>query len=271
VAALYAIPAALVLAAAIALAAGAACACQTALHRRFKEEDFLPHNDVAGFMIAVVGTLYAVVLGFVTVIVWQQYDSTKEQLALEAAALTDTWHASVGFPIPVRSHIRHDMMAYAETMIRDEWPMMREGHFSTRGDELIMDAIQTSGTFVPRDGAQTNAQATTLHLLTELHDARLRRLATNEGGITWFEWAILVVGAIVVLTFCYLFGLRNRRMHLIMTGGVAVLIASMFVMIFELQYPFRGDLGIRSDAWVAAVRHMRYMDSMPMPSMHMTM
>jgi tryptophan-rich sensory protein len=266
---MYAIPSALLLAITVVLAVGVTCGGLMAVHRRFRADVFLPHNEVAGFIISVVGTLYAVVLGFVTVVVWQQYDATKERLALETASVTDTWHAAVGFPQDVRTRLRADMMSYATSMIDNEWPLMRAGRFSVRGDELIMDAIDTAGSYVPANSSEANAQSATLRILTDLHDARLRRLANNQSGVSWFEWAVLIVGAVVVIVFCYLFGLKNRRVHLAMTGCVAVLVATLFVMIFELQYPFRGDLGISSHDWTLTLQHMRYMQSMSMRGMRM--
>jgi len=45
------------------------------------------HNDVAGFILAVVGVLYAVILGFVVVIVWEQFDTAQSNAHQEAITL----------------------------------------------------------------------------------------------------------------------------------------------------------------------------------------
>jgi hypothetical protein len=57
---LYGIPSALLLLIAIVIAVAAAGAGQIYVHRRFSDQDFVQHNEVGGFIIAVVGTLYAV-------------------------------------------------------------------------------------------------------------------------------------------------------------------------------------------------------------------
>ncbi len=61
---LYSSPSAILLLVAMAIAVAAAVGGQIYVHRRFSEQDFVQHNEVGGFIIAVVGTLYAVVLGF---------------------------------------------------------------------------------------------------------------------------------------------------------------------------------------------------------------
>jgi hypothetical protein len=61
---MYNIPSAILLLVAIAIAVGAACGGQVFVRRPFSDQDFVRHNEVGGFIIAFVGALYAVVLGF---------------------------------------------------------------------------------------------------------------------------------------------------------------------------------------------------------------
>ncbi|MBV8637337.1 MAG: hypothetical protein JO322_04580, partial [Candidatus Eremiobacteraeota bacterium] len=62
------------------------CAGQTYLHRRFNERDFVLHNEVAGFIVSVTGTLYSVILGFLTLVAWQHHTDANQLVALESAA-----------------------------------------------------------------------------------------------------------------------------------------------------------------------------------------
>lgn len=117
--AMYVMPAPLALVLGVALLVAFAFAMHWVLGRWFTSDDLAVHNYVAGTIVGVVGTLYAVVLGFITVVVWQQYDGTRERLALETAAVTDTWHTAVGLPPPVRSRLRRDIFSYA-TLMRDK-------------------------------------------------------------------------------------------------------------------------------------------------------
>jgi hypothetical protein len=50
-------------------------------------------------------------------------------------------------------------------------------------------------------------------------------------------------------------------MHLLMTSTVTTIIVSTLVLLFELQYPFRSDVGISPDAWMGAVDHIHQMQS----------
>jgi hypothetical protein len=102
-----------------------------------------------------------------------------------------------------------------------------------------------------------------------LHDFRQKRISENISSISSFEWFILVLGAACIIAFCWLFGVANRRIHLLMTATVAILSASVLVLLFELQYPFRSDLRIMPESWNASVNHIRMMQTGPQSSMRM--
>jgi len=266
---LYNIPAALLLVAAVTLSIAFAGAGQTYVHHRFRSQDFVAHNEVGGIIIAVTGTLYAVILGFLTVIAWQHFLEARELVVLESGADIDAWHTAVGLPSGVRQRIRNDMLDYAKIMIEREWPMMKRGEFDTSAATVAMDAIDAAGALVPKNMGESNAQSATMQQLGVMHDARQRRIDSNGSGVSWFEWLVLLIGAICVICFCWLFGLRNAHTHLLMTSTVVIVIVSMLVLLFELQYPFRSDVGVGPDAWEAAVIHIHQMQTGELMNMRM--
>ena len=264
---LYNVPPVALLFGAIVLAVGFACLGQLYVHRRFRQTDFVQHNEVGGFIIAVVGTLYAVLLGFLTI--WQHYAEAQEQVSQESAAAVDAWHTAVGLPKAVRSRIRRDLLAYANIMIGSEWPAMRRGSYDPQADIVVMDAMDATGTHTPTNLRESTAQLTTQQQLSTLHDERVRRLSKNRSGVRAFEWLVLWIGFVCVLCFCWLFGLRNARAHLLMTSIVAIVMVSSLVLLFELQHPFRSRVGIGSDTWSSFVKHIRLMQNGPQQNMRM--
>jgi len=258
---LYSIPAGLLLVAALALAIGVAAAGQILVHRRFRSQDFISHNDVGGVIISVCGALYAVMLGFLTVVAWQHYLDARQLVVQESDSDIDAWHSAVGLPAAVRARVRADMLQYAQVMVGREWPLMRRGRGEEQSALIAMDAIDAVGSLEPAGRREQTAQAATLQLLTAMHDARQQRIAINAEGVSGFEWTVLVIGAGCIICFCWLFGMRNRPMHLLMTSTVVTIVVSILVLLFELQYPFRSDVGIGPQAWQGALAHIHEMQT----------
>jgi hypothetical protein len=266
---LYRIPASLVLLGALAVAILITGLGQVLVHRWFREGDFVAHNEVGGIIIAVLGTMYAVILGFLTVVTWQHFQEARDLVVLEADSDIDAWHSAVGLPQAVRERVRSDAISYAKVMIASEWPLMKDGKFDATAPLISMDAIDAVGGFVPANEGQSNAQVATMQELTAIHDARQQRITTNGGGVSWLEWFVLVIGALCIVCFCWLFGLRNPRTHLLMTSSVVTMIVSIMVLLFELQYPFRSDVGIGPETWQGALAHLHQMQTGEMKDMRM--
>ena len=267
--ALYAMPSSLVLLLAVIVAVALACGGQLLVHRLVGNAHFLDDNDLNGYISGTIVTLFAVLIGFVTVIVWQQYDSMRDRVAAEASDVAAVWHDAVGLPPQARRAVRRDMLAYVDLMIGVEWPAMRSGGASPKGAAYIMDATTDVGGMDAKTNTESNAQAAIIGLLNGLHAQRDQRLEANVSpAVSPFMWTIMLFGAAVVIVFCYMFGASHRTTHLVMTGLVAAVTASMLVLTFELQYPFRGDLGISPSVWTALRAHIEDMDA-HMPAMRM--
>lgn len=247
--ALYGVPAWLLLIVADAVAAGLACAGLLLVRRALPKLDFVQHNEVAGFIVAIVGTLYAVMLAFVIAIVWQEYDGTQSRAYAEAAAATDVWHLAQGLSEPLRGDVRTGIVDYARTLVDDEWPQMQHGGTSARTEAILTRLITGVARAPASDAGAATVHGEVLRHLTDVHDMRRYRIADNRNGVSWFEWTVLAVGAGVVIGFCYVFGMRNDRPLMLMTAGVAVMIVSLWVLVFELDYPFRGELSVSSAPW----------------------
>src|SRR5262249_31975982 len=99
---LTAVPSVAFLACALMLALALVCRGQLYVHRRFRKQSFIEHNDVGGIIVVVAGTLYSVVLGFFTVIAWQHYQEAREIVVAESNADIDAWHTAAGLPSAVR-------------------------------------------------------------------------------------------------------------------------------------------------------------------------
>jgi hypothetical protein len=99
----------------------------TLLVRRWVPVEVLErHNEVAGFIYGVIGVVYAVLLGFTAIIVWERYDKAQAALETEANDLTDLFRDSETFPTDVRTELGTQLRTYARLVAEKEWPAMAE-------------------------------------------------------------------------------------------------------------------------------------------------
>lgn len=224
--------------------------------RRFRSDILRKHNDVAGFLFSAVGVIYAVVLGFVVVVVWEKYDATVSNVDTEIAAVSDLYRIAGGFAEPTQSLIRRQLVAYTGGIIQNEWPLMSQRINIPKDLTLLEQLAHEVNTYVPHNSGDADVQQAAMQQVERLFDARRMRLIQSAPSVPLVLWFALTAGALAMLSFAFLFGVENRGAQLVMTAILAGLIAILFIVISEFDSPFDGSVHISDDGWVLLQQHL---------------
>ncbi len=79
---------------------------------------------------------------------------------------------------------------------------------------------------------------------------RQERLGDMESSLPGIFWGALIVGVIVTITFTILLGADNIYLHSLLTSMLAVILATAFFLIIELDYPFTGVLSAKPKSYI---------------------
>lgn len=207
------------------------------------------HNDVAGFIYAVVGVVYAVLLALVVIAAWEQHEAAGATVGREANELAEVFWLADRLPDPEDQQLQDLARSYARVVVEEEWPLMEQGRSSPRAWALLDEmrlAVQDLRVRTPADQVLFEEGLDRMH---ELADARRTRLVEADEGIPAVLWVVLVFGGIVTVGFTYLFGLENTWSHRLMVAAVAGVIALVLFTIGSLEYPFSGGTTIDPGAF----------------------
>jgi hypothetical protein len=212
----------------------------------------IEHNDLAGFILAVIGVIYAVLLAFVTIGVWERFEVAESRSYEEAAALTAIYRDAGSFE--QGREVRAAVRTYVEGLLADEWPRMQRGEESQRVDGQIehIDAM-VRGLRVTSQSRQDVHDQMLAELSVALGD-RDARLSEDATGINGVMWVVLALGAFVTIGFTSLFGFRRDVMQFVMIGALALLIGLVLFLAIALNYPYRGAVTIDPKAFHTALR-----------------
>jgi hypothetical protein len=206
------------------------------------------HNDVAGFIYAVLGVVYAVLLGLMVVAVWEDWEAATDRADQEASELAEVFWVADRMPESEGHRIQELVRSYARVVVQEEWPRMREGNSSPKAWELLDEIRAEVQNFQPSTPAQQVLYEQGLERVHELADARRERLLDADQGLPAILWVVLIIGGIVVVGFTYLFGLDSTVVHLLMVAALALIIALVLFTVAELDFPFSGGIRIGPEA-----------------------
>jgi hypothetical protein len=206
-------------------------------------------NDVAGFIYAVLGVAYAVLLGLMVIAVWEQWDAAKAIVDDEASELAEIYWIAHQLPQPEGRHIQELAHSYAEVVVDEEWQLMAQGEFSPKAWATIDEIRDSIQSLHASNDDQLLLDQQALERVHGLADARRDRLLAAEEGLPAIMWVVLIGGGLIVVGFTYLFGMENNITHILMVAALALIISSVLFTVASLNYPYRGDVHIGPDAF----------------------
>ena len=211
------------------------------------------HNDVAGFLYAVVGVIFAVLLALLVIAVWEQYQRANETVESEANAVAEIAWLAHRLPEPEHHVLQEDARSYAQEVVDNEWPRMEQGLGGVQslpeGWDLVDDMRATLQEVEPSTVAEQELYAEGLDQIQRLNDARRMRIVASKEGLPGVLWAVLVFGGVVTVGFTYLFGMRNSWAHRLMVMSLTAVIALVLFTIWAMEYPFSGGARIEPEAF----------------------
>jgi hypothetical protein len=216
-------------------------------------------NPVSGDVFQLAGVLYAVLVAFVVVVVWEQFGDAEDATVSEASAIAELLRDSVAIPAVSRPVVQQTLIAYAQDVVDDELPRMRRGE-AVEEESGPMSAVWTAYLNVQPDSR--NEIAFFDHDIVKLNDlsaARKLRVSAGEAAIPAELWVLLLGGGAVVMAFTFLFATRDLLVHACAVGLTAALMGFVMYLIFALEHPFVGALSVKPDPYVNVVQTWQHL------------
>ncbi len=233
------------------------------VRRFFKVDELQAHHEVAGYMLSILGTLYAVVLGFVVVSASNDVADAKHNIGSEVNAILDINRMADGFPKDRREKISQALTNYCDAVVNEEWQGMDSFIISPKtvqAGSALWTAIKNTQPVSPKEQA---LYGTLLENYTKMVDARRMRLVTAHGGIPLPLWVVLVVGAITTIGFTYFFGVEKFGYQVVMTSLVTITLLLNLYLVIVNSHPFSGEFRIRPIAYILAKALIQTGDTVP--------
>ncbi len=226
------------------------------LNRSWPRDERRVHNDLIGWQLNILGTTYAVILGFMLYTVWTTYGDANLNVDLEANALRNVYRLAEGLPAPQRTLLENQARTYADAVISQDWPEMAHARIpevSHRINQEMWKTLMSAKIETPTEVVAEDHALTELSSLTEHRRTRLLQSAYNLPTIFW---AVLIIGGLLTIASASMFGSANARLHTLQVFSFTMLITLVMLAIADVNLPFRGWVRISNYAFQRAQQDM---------------
>lgn len=231
---------------------GILCGLGTFLFDKFIRVKVLKsHNEVTGFLFTVVANLYAFLLGFVIFMVWGQLNDTQVNVNEEGSSAFGLYRDIKFYPDSIESKALLEIyLHFVSNVITEEFPNMGRMKSSQKTLAAFNQVFYKIERLNPKNAMQIQLVSEMFHHLNQLAGHRGIRTAAVQTEVPAPIWWTILLGAVIVIFCAMLLDIENIKVHVILNSLLGIFIAMYFFIVIELDHPFTGSLGIKSDAYM---------------------
>jgi hypothetical protein len=199
-------------------------------------------------LLSPLGILFALLVGFIAVEVWGNYDKAKAAVATEASALRAVVVLAGTFPEEQKTHIYALVDRHIEVAVNEVWPAMAH-HRATLSNlpTALTETLYYTLSLEPADASQRIAQSEMVKAIRSALDARRQRIVVSESTVGRVKWAGILLMGLFTLVAIAIVHSDNRLTCAIALTLFASGIALSLLLIAAYSRPFTGEISVRPD------------------------
>jgi Protein of unknown function (DUF4239) len=228
-----------------------------ALNRLWPREKRQVHNDLIGWQLNILGTTYAVILGFMLYTVWTDFGSANLNVDLEASALRNVYRLAEGLPEQQRVQLQLQARSYADAVINRDWPEMARDQLPEESHDINQAMWKTLMSVKLATPSEITAEDHALSELSTLTEHRRTRLLQSAYHLPTIFWGVLLIGGFLTITSASMFGSANPRLHSLQVFSFTLLITLVLLAIADVNLPYRGWVHVSNYAFIRAQENMQ--------------
>jgi hypothetical protein len=216
------------------------------IRRRVGLQRLSTNNEIAGFKFATVGVIYAVLLAFAVIVVWERFSDAETAVIQEAGAAATLYRLSAAPASDTRT-TRVALGNYLRLSIDRDWPRMAKEQESSDVTQAL-SALYTATSQLAESGAvPAPILVEMFSQLDSITQARRNRLHLAIGIVPESLWAVLFLGAVITVGFTFFFGTENLAAQVAMTGCLSLIVFMGLFVIVSIDHPFTGPVHVGSE------------------------
>jgi Protein of unknown function (DUF4239) len=215
------------------------------------------HNDLIGWQLSVLGTTYAVIVGFMLYTVWTNFGAAELNADAEANSLVNLYRLADGLEPAQGASIKNLTRAYGDAVVDHEWGEMAAGTLPTQSRVIARQMWTTLTSSKGASPTQITAEDHALYELSALSGFRRIRLVESASRIPGVLWFVLLMGGVVTIASSCLFGAANGILHVVQVAAFSLLISLVLAAIADINRPYQGSVHVSDYAFRRAQMDMK--------------
>lgn len=207
-------------------------------------------DRVLGYAMTSYGVFYGILLALIAVSVYENFQRVDGIVLDEASAVGVLYRAVSSYPQPEASQLQDLLRTYTTNVITVDWPQQAAGVIPLQGNDDVAAIQKVLFSFEPTTAGQQVLHQETLARYFDFVELRRDRLDETRLALPSLLWVLLGVGAALNAVLLALIEARNLRVHLIMSGILAIFVAMLIFVTAAMDHPYSGIIAVGPETYV---------------------
>lgn len=197
------------------------------------------NNEVAGIIFGVLSLIHSLVISFVIVAVWENYEDLNRTIENEADNLNSVVVHSAMLPDSLKKPVLVAVKNYCQKVVNEEWNMSEE---QSRFQGSAIPALRL---LLFRAQSERKIHANLLAImdnnLTTITGLHRDRLSHTRAYVPELVWMTLIIGSAMVICFSYFLLMESAQLKRIYLSFLWGIIGMSLFLVYMLDHPFVGS------------------------------
>ncbi len=219
-----------------------------------KKKNISHNNEVAGIIFGVISLIYSLLVAFVIVAVWENYEDLNRTIEKEADDLNTVIIHSNALPDSLRNPIEASVKDYCLKVVKEEWGIPEDK------EHLRQAAIPSLRQLLFQVQLSNKAEENVLNLLdnklSEITVLRRERLSHIHSYVPQLVWMILIISSIMIVLFSYFLYVDSELLKKIFLTFLWAMMGMSLFLMYMLDHPFIGSTQVSKEPYETIIMEL---------------
>lgn len=201
-------------------------------------------DRVLSYAVGAYGVFYGVTLALIAAAAYGNFTEVDGIVLEESSSLASLYRSATMLPEPQADELQQQIVQYTRNVIDQDWPLQRTLQIPTETDANITAMQRAIEDVQPTSAVEVVYVQETLEQFQQLVHDRRDRIALTHLALPSVLWIVLSVGAVLNAVLIGLIEVRNLRVHLLMSGMLALFVALLLYAIAGFDHAYAGPIAV---------------------------
>ena len=206
------------------------------------------NNEFTGIFFGALSLIYSLIIAFVIVAVWEDYEELNKTIEQETDKLTSIVIHTNTLPDSLRTPIRSAIGLYCDEVLNQwEMPDASKVYQASAMPTLRLLLMQTE----PKGTLQQSLFSIIDKDFASISELRRERLGHIRSHVPTLVWLIVLVGSSMLVIFSFLIETRSVRLKRTGVAFLTAMIAMSIFLVYTLDHPFNSSAHVDNTPYKA--------------------